>query len=142
VTTPAFTYDYWHDQTREDWKHLGLHWHCHSWRGDGRDYGDEPARRDPSTDLPPKVIAQWLDKPARTIRQVVPTPTDGIIWLRAQWQPIKDQIGPEVEAIPEDTRFGTALYDLRCGNNVCWGFWLNAASFLHLAIVGTNRTCH
>lgn len=137
-----FDFEYWRDETRQDWQRLGLHWHCHAWRGDADDYGDEQARRDPSTELPPQIIKQWLDKPARTIRRTVTTPEEAIAWLRAQWEPIRGQIGPEATAIPEETRFGTALYDLRTGNDVCWGFWLGASTHLHLAIVGTAAACH
>ncbi|MGI5165864.1 hypothetical protein ACQEU3_16035 [Spirillospora sp. CA-253888] len=63
-------------------------------------------------------------------------------WMRSQWEPVKSQIGPEADAISDDTRFGQALYDLRCGNDLCWGFWLNKTTHLHLAVVGTSQRCH
>lgn len=137
-----FDYEFWRDESRQDWKRLGLHWHCHAWRGDARDYEDEEARRDPSSESPPIVIKDWLRKPARTIRQVVMTPEEGTAWLRAQWNAVRAHLGPEATAIPEETRFGTALYDLRCGNDVSWGFWLGSSLYLHLAIVGTAAPCH
>jgi hypothetical protein len=142
VTTGPFDYEYWRDESRADWRSRGLHFHCHSWRGDGRDYDDEPARRDPTTDLPPTIIRDWLRKPPRTIKHVSGTPEDAVAWLRAQWAPVKSQVGQEADRVPDDVRFGMAHYDLRCGNDVCWGFWLGSSAFLHLAIVGTSASCH
>lgn len=139
---PAFDYDaYWRDATRDDWRQEQLHWHCHLSRMDGAVYGDEPARRDSATEYAPKVIRDWLHKPAHTIRATPATPEEAIQWLRQQWDAIKPLPG-EINWIPEETRLGIALYDLRCGNDVCWGFWLGSSAHLHLAIVGTNRACH
>ena len=28
--------------------------------------------------------------------------------------------------IPDEFRFGLALYELRCGNDLSWGFWLTS----------------
>lgn len=140
--SPAFGHDFWRDESRDDWKRLGLHWHCHAWRGDADAYGDETARRDLSTDLPPTIIRDWLGKPPRTVRHRARTPEDAIAWLRAQWEPIKGQVGELATAIPDETRFGLALYDLRCGNDVCWVYWLGTSSLLHLAVVATSRGCH
>lgn len=51
-------------------------------------------------------------------------------------------MGQEAAAVPDETRFGTALCNLRCGNDLCWGFRLNSSMRLHLALVGTGQTCH
>lgn len=120
---------------------MGLHWHCHSSRMDGQEYGDEPARQDLSTEYAPKLLRDWLRKPARTIRHVAATPEDGVRWLRSWWEPVRDQSG-EAHVVPDEVRFGRALYDLRCGNDLCWGFWLGGAVHLHLALVGTVEQCH
>lgn len=141
MTSRPFDYEYWREG-REDWKDLWLHWHCHAVRMDGNSYGDEAARRSPDSELAPKVIRQWLNKPAHTIRDVSRSPEDALRWLRGQWEAVEGQIGEEAEAIPEETRFGMALYDLRCGSDVCWGFWLNASTHFHIAIIGTSAGCH
>ncbi|MFI0482741.1 hypothetical protein [Actinomadura sp. 9N215] len=143
MTVHPFDYDaYWRDQTRDDWRKRGLHWHCYTSRMDGNAYGDDPARRDPNSELAPREIRDWLRKPPRAIRQMPASPEEAIRWLRAQWEPVKEQIGREATAISDETRFGTALYNLRCGNDVCWGFWLTASLHLHLAIVATDEKCH
>lgn len=145
MTVQHFDYEFWKDESRVDWQRLGIHWHCHAWRGDSKDYGDEAARRDPTTELPPKVLKEWLQKPPRSIRQTAKVPEKAISWLRGEWDAIKGQVlNQDAGPMTEETRFGMALYDLRCGNDVCWGFWLGASagSYLHLAVVGTSTTCH
>ncbi|MCP2334809.1 hypothetical protein [Actinomadura rupiterrae] len=137
-----FDHEYWRDASSMVWKKRGLHWHCHSSRMDGETYGNEAARRDLTTEHAPKVIRDWLRKPPRTIRHVARTPDDGLAWLRAQWDPIKAQVGREAEAVPDVVRFGRALHDLASGNDVCWGHWLAASTHLHFALVGTSDTCH
>lgn len=130
------------DRRDEIWKRRGLHWHCHMSRMDGDAYNDEPGRRDPATGLAPFLIREWPRKPAWTIKAVAFTPDEAVQWLRKQWGPVRWQIGEEAAAIPDETRFGTALSDLRGGNDVCWGFWLGPSVHLHLAAVGTDRGCH
>jgi hypothetical protein len=142
VTTRSFDYEFWRDESRADWKRRGLHFHCHAWRGDARDYDDEAARQDLTSDLPPVIIRDWLRKPARTIKHVAGTPEDAVTWLRAEWEQVKSQVGQEAEGVPDDVRFGLARYDLSCGNDVCLGFWLGSSAYLHLAIVGTSANCH
>lgn len=142
MTVRQFDHEYWRDQTRDDWQKRGLHWHCYACRMDGNAYSDDPARRDLSSELAPREIRDWLRKPARAIRQTPMTPENAVAWLRNQWEPIKEQAGQEATAISDETRFGTVLYNLRCGNDVCWGFWLSASTHLHLAIVGTDEGCH
>lgn len=138
-----FDYDaYWRDESRDDWRRRGLHWHCHASRMDAGAYEDEQARRDPGSDLAPLVVRDWLRKPSRTIRHAPATPEDAVSWLRGQWERIKGQAGREATAISDETRFGTALYDLRCGNDLCWGFWLSSSVHMHLAVVGTSQRCH
>jgi hypothetical protein len=137
-----FDYEYWRDESRDDWRRLGLHWHAYASRMDGSAYADEAARRDLVTDLAPQSVRDWLRKPAQSLRQVATTPEDAVSWLRQQWEPIKAQAGQEAVRIPEETRFALALYELRCGNDLCWGFWLGASVHLHLALVGTADDCH
>ncbi len=45
--------------------------------------------------------------------------------------------------IPDEFRFGLALYELRCGNALSWGFWLTNASYqaMSLIAVGDSTTC-
>ncbi|ACZ00096.1 MULTISPECIES: hypothetical protein [Thermomonospora] len=147
MSIPAFDYDgYWRDgdgvRDSSLWRERGLHWHCHLWRGNASECEDESARRDPSTDLPPKELGDWLRKPARTIRLVGRTPEEVMEWLRGEWTAVRDQLGQESAAIDEEARFGRALYDLRLGQAVCWSGWLSGATFWHAAAVPTESNCH
>ncbi|MFC5182789.1 hypothetical protein [Actinomadura harenae] len=139
---PEFDWDGWEKTVPTEWKDRRLHWHCHSCRMEGETYGNEAARRDLATEYAPKLIRDWLRKPVRTVRRVAMVPEDGVAWLREQWAPIRAQAGEEAEAIPDAARFGRAEHALRGGADVCWGFWLNGSTHLHLAIVGTSEACH
>lgn len=146
MTIAPFDYDYWRDgqgvRDSAAWREQGLHWHGYTWRGTSADYGNEPARRDLSTDLPPKELADWPRKPGRCLRIAASTPEEMTDWLRGQWHAVRDQLGQEATAIDEEARFGRALYDLRCGGAVCWGGWLGSATVWHVAAVPTAAGCH
>lgn len=138
-----FDYDAWRSAPPSTkWREAGLHWHGHLWRGSPEDYGNEGARRDLSTTLPPKVLADWLRKPAGTVKRVCFEPDQMLAWLREQWGEVRDQLGQEATGIDEDDRFGRADYGLRQGGIVCWGGWLHKQTFFHLAAVPTAQGCH
>ncbi|WP_157420241.1 hypothetical protein [Actinomadura kijaniata] len=78
MSVPRFDYDAsWRGSEPTAWEAKGLHWHCHSSRMDGQEYGNESARQDLSTGYAPKLLRDWLRKAARTIRHVATTPEDG-----------------------------------------------------------------
>jgi hypothetical protein len=136
VTIQPFDHDAWRGRVRDDWRRLGLHWHCYNARMDPDAYGKEGPRRDLSTALPPKVLKDWLRKPASAVKQIVTTPDDGLAWLREQCRAAGfDPIGGQ-------DAYGRALLDLQGGTDVCWGGWLGTAAYLHLTIVGTAARCH
>jgi hypothetical protein len=99
-------------------------------------YGKEGPRRDLSTALPPKLLKDWLRKPASAIKQVVKTPDDGLVWLREQCR------AANFSSFGAEDAYGRALLDLQGGTDVCWGGWLGTTTYLHLAIVGTPERCH
>ncbi|MCW2901778.1 MAG: hypothetical protein JWO67_4043 [Streptosporangiaceae bacterium] len=123
-----------------EWKLRGLHWHCYAQITDGRSYGNDRARRDRTTDLPPLVVREWLAKPDRLIRQSPRTPEDAVAWLQREFgrhasQMTRSQDG-HVEGIPDETRWGAALHNLECGNDVPLAFWVNGGtSIVSLAVV-------
>ncbi|MEU5878135.1 hypothetical protein [Spirillospora sp. NPDC047279] len=134
MTVPAYDYDAPLADERDDWKRGGLHFHCYMARMTSDSYGNEGQRRDLSSPLPPRVIREWLQKPQSALLLTPATPEDAVDWLRTQWQPHGDR---------DEAHYARALHDLRCGNDVLWGEWINAASqHLHTAIVGTNQGCH
>ncbi|GAA2119684.1 hypothetical protein [Actinomadura alba] len=137
MTLPAFDHEYWRTP-REDWTHLGYHWHCYSWTGDGRMIANDAARRDPATELPPTVIREWLGKADRIIRKSPRTPDDAVAWLRREYERAVPQLGAQALDIPDEMRFGRALHDLQCGNDISWGFWLTGgSSYVSMAVVAT-----
>lgn len=147
VIVPDFDYDgFWRDgdgvKDSTRWKDAGLHWHGYVARLSSADYGNEGARRDLATELPPRELNDWLRKPARAISQTASTPEDMADWLRRQWLAVRDQLGQDVVEIDEERRFGMALYELRLGQVVCWGGWLNKSMVFHLAAVPTAAGCH
>lgn len=142
MTVHPFDYATFWRTTGDQWRQRRLHWHCHSSRMDAATYGNEAARRDLGTELPPREIRDWLQKPATAVRHVARTPDEAVSWFADQWAPVKAQAGQEAEAIPDEVRLGIALHDLSVGNDVCWGFWLGTSAYLHLAVVGTDAGCH
>lgn len=138
--TSTFAPEYWR-QPRDDWKRLGLHWHCFSWVGDGKSLAADGARRDSASELPPLVVRAWLNKPQRVLRQSPATPEDAVAWLRREFDRHAVQMaGTQATDVPEEIRWGTALYDLCGGNDISWGFWLaGGASFVSMAVVGTSE---
>lgn len=136
MTIPHFDYDYWRGQTRTDWEEQLLHWHCYAAKLDPGTYADDAARRDLSTTLPPRVLKDWLQKPASAIKRLVATPDDAMTWLRQQC----DAYG--FVPMGGESAEGRALYDLQCGNDVCWVGWLGYSAVVHLSIIATAGACH
>lgn len=138
----SFSHNYWQDMSRQDWRDRRLHWHCYSWRGDGASLTSDGPRRDMTTDLPPIVTHDWLNKPARCIRLAPLNPDEAVAWLAAEWEPV---VGPPISqpsAELQQVRCGRAHYDLRVGNSVTWTVWVNPSTFFHLSVIPTDRNCH
>jgi hypothetical protein len=143
MTVPAFDHDYWRAHEPVVWTERKLHWHCYGWRGSAESWNDPVARRSESSDIAPFVVRLWLERPARMIRAVAATPEEGVTWLRGQWaQYGHEMVADRPEWIPDKTRFGIAVYDLRCGNDICWGFWLSGGGVVSIAVVGLAAPCH
>ncbi|NYI07171.1 hypothetical protein [Allostreptomyces psammosilenae] len=137
-------HEVWRTARPTRWRELGLHWHAYSWRGDGMELViAEDSRRMPAVrgnDLPPFVVKEWLDKPDRLIRAVLWTPEGGAQWLGKEFRAVADEMRPAEQRafVSDERRFGMAEYELACGNDVVWGFWLGERTFLTLAVVGTT----
>lgn len=143
VSIAPFDYDAYWRRPRDDWRDRGLHWHCYTSRMDGATFGNDLVREDPNTDAAPKIVRDWLRKPARTLQHVATTPDDAVEWLRGQWESIKPSAGEAATAIDPETLFGRALYDLSCGTDICWGYWISGGStHVQMAVVGVADTCH
>ncbi|MCP2343057.1 hypothetical protein [Actinomadura rupiterrae] len=142
MTCPPFDYDYWKREP-DRWKETGVHWHCHVWRASGEQYRNDAQRRDPGCEQAPLVVQEWLRKPARLVDHVVRTPDEGVAWLAKQWDGLKANVSGALEPA-DDVRLGRALYELRLGQGVVWGFWtLDASHYIGLYLVATaSLTCH
>jgi len=144
--TPAsYTpYDSWRTSRPTHWEVRGLHWHAYSWRGDGKRLGDAAARRSAAEDIVPFALRDWLLKDARLIRTAPFTPEEALIWLREHFDGIADLMRPARQRtyLCDEVRFGTALYTLRCGTDLSWGFWLAHGSYQALSLIAvTFREC-
>ena len=128
--------EYWR-QDRDDWKQRRLHWHCYSATVDGSSWGADKVRRDRGSDLPPLIVREWLVKAVKP-KQSPTTPEEAVAWLRREFDRHAGQMaGSQATDIPEEIRWGTALYDLRCGSDLSWGFWLTGgARIVSMAVVG------
>ncbi|MFC5182755.1 hypothetical protein [Actinomadura harenae] len=137
----SFDYDFWKCEP-EVWTGMQVHWHCHLWRATGDQYRSDAQRRDPSSDLAPLVVQEWLQKSPRLIDHVARTPEDGVAWLSRQWDDLKSKVAG-ASAPSDETRLGTALYELRLGQGVAWGFWtLDSSYFVGLYVVAAEQDCH
>ena len=138
-------YDAWRHSEPTVWRERSLHWHAYSWRGDGKRLGDNAARRATTADIVPFALRDWLMKSARLIRAAPATPEEALRWLREQFDACAPVMCPVQQRtfIPDEFRFGLALYELRCGNDLSWGFWLTNASYqsMSLIAVGDSTTC-
>jgi hypothetical protein len=140
----TYDYDSWRHSEPTTWSERSLHWHAYSWRGDGKRLGDNAARRSASESIVPFALKDWLLKPAHLIRAAPTTPESALSWLREQYDDCAPAMQPVQQRlfIPDDDRFGLALYELRCGNDLSWGFWLNNASFQAISLITVDTgTC-
>lgn len=137
ATLPDFDHAYWR-KPRDDWERLGLHWHGYSWSGSGASYAKDAERRDPSSDLPPRVVREWLGKPRQAERPAFRTPEDAVAWARGEWERCGLPVGEDAD-IPDETRWGMARHHLECGLDLMWGEWAyGGSSFVSLAVVGVT----
>jgi hypothetical protein len=142
LTAQAFDHDYWQYTVPKVWTERRPHWHCYLWQGDGVSWGRDCDRRSTLTDITPLVVRDWLNKPAWTIKQAPEDPEAAVAWLKREYDKVTQSIGQQATAIPEKTRFGIALYDLRAGNDLSWGFWVGTSTMWSAAVVGTDAKCH
>ncbi|QNP72108.1 hypothetical protein IAG44_23615 [Streptomyces roseirectus] len=137
-------YDSWRTSHPTHWEVRGLHWHAYSWRGDGKRLGDAAARRSAAEDIVPFASRDWLLKDARLIRASPGTPEEALTWLREHFDAIAPTMRPARQRtfLRDEVRFGTALYTLRCGTDLSWGFWLANGSYQALSLIAVDsRQC-
>ncbi|RFU43388.1 hypothetical protein DZF91_01485 [Actinomadura logoneensis] len=141
VNARSFDYDFWRGEPAA-WADKGVHWHCHLWRATADQYRNDAERRDPASDLAPLVVQEWLRKPARFVDHVARTPEEGVAWLSRQWDGLKAKVAGAQDP-PDGTRLGRALYELRLGQGVTWGFWtLDSSHYIGLYLVVAAQDCH
>lgn len=140
MTLAAFDHEYWRTD-RDDWTHLDVSWKCFLTTCDGVVFAKDSTRRDPSSDAPPLQIRDWLNKPAQLMKNRADKPEDAVEWLRTQFELYRPQmIGQQATYVDPETRFGRALHDLRVGNDVSWGFWVNGgATMVSMAVLAVSR---
>jgi hypothetical protein len=131
------SYDAWQYSEPTAWRERSLHWHAYSWRGDGKRLGDNAARRATTSDVVPFALRDWLMKSARLIRAAPATPEEALRWLRQQFDDCASSMCPAQQrtSLSDEFRFGLALYELRCANDLSWGFWLTNASFQAMSLI-------
>jgi hypothetical protein len=120
----SFDHDFWRRDIPGVWRERGLHWHCFTWQGPRP---RDAERRDTRASVPPIVIRQWLEKPVTMMSATARTPEEAARWLDTQPQP----------SAPGDA-VRRALYELRVGNDVVWGFWSSSQAFVCVAVVSVG----
>ncbi|TDD69786.1 hypothetical protein [Actinomadura rubrisoli] len=123
------------------WMELGLHWHCYTWRGAGKDWGDDSARHNDSSEVTPSVVRNWLKKNPRLIRATHSSPEEAVGWLRELWTPVINE-AMHPSSADWEFRYKLALYDLSVGTDLSWSEWVRGPSVISVGIVGTNERCH
>ncbi|TDD63859.1 hypothetical protein [Actinomadura rubrisoli] len=88
---------------------------------------------------PPVMTRDWLKKPQSMLQRKAATSEDAVSWLEGAF----DQHAPKMThsqatAISRQDRFGYALADLRCGNDLSWGFPLAGSKYLALAVIAVG----
>ncbi|MFG1999880.1 hypothetical protein ACGFNU_12105 [Spirillospora sp. NPDC048911] len=78
----------------------------------------------------------WLKKPQSMLQRKASTPEEAVEWL----EEVFDHYAPKMAysqamGISRDDRFGSALSDLRSGNDVSWGFPLVGSKYVALAVI-------
>lgn len=141
MTFPSVDWDALLSSPSRRWRERGLHWHCYTWRGSGKDWADDQARNSASAEVTPSMVRDWLKKPSKLIRATHSIPEDAVTWLRQVWTPVTQEALNE-SSIDWEFRYKVALYDLRAGNDLSWGMWTRGPSMMSVGIVGTAERCH
>lgn len=137
MSIPACDYDTILASQPTTWRDRGLHYHCFSWRGDGKSMLDsEQARQDLSSEMPPTRVRDWLRKPARMLRTATTTPDDAAAWLRQEYEQVLPQLAGNVVGVEERSRL--QLYSLRCGNDTVVLEWLRGGTMIYLAVLAVS----
>lgn len=140
----SLVYDAWRHSEPAVWRERCLHRQAYLWRGDGKRLGDSAARRSATEDIVPFALRDRLLKPARLVRAVPTTPEGALRRLSEQFDSCASAMHPVQQRtfIPDETRFGLALYELRCGNDLSWGFWLTNGSYQAMSLITVDsRAC-
>ncbi|KPI17787.1 hypothetical protein OK074_8118 [Actinobacteria bacterium OK074] len=143
ATAPS-AYDAWRHHEPTAWRDRHLHWHAYSWRGDANRLHDNVARRSAAESIVPFTLKDWLSKSDSLIRLAPTSPEEALAWLRKQFDDCAPLMSPtrQRDFTSTDTRFGLALYQLRCGNDLSWGFWLTNRAYQALSLITVDsRTC-
>ncbi|TDC58583.1 hypothetical protein E1281_01130 [Actinomadura sp. KC345] len=143
VTIPTFDYDAMYATEPTVWRERGLHWHCYSWRGTGRDWADDKMRADDQAEITPSAVRAWLRKNPRLIRATFSTPEDAAAWSLEQWSKARaEALTPVPEWVTDANQEAMTVYDLRCGTDVSKGLWVKGPSMVSWSVVGTSDRCH
>lgn len=143
VTVPVFDYDAMYATEPTVWKERGLHWHCYSWRGTGKDWADDALRHNDQADITPSMVRAWLRKNPRLIRATCSTPEEAAAWSMDQWRRARaEALTPVPEWYADDSQERRTLYDLRSGTDLAKGLWVKGPSMVSWGVVGTADRCH
>lgn len=135
-TIPPFDVDAMVAKEPSTWRERGLHFHCYMWRGAGTSLMKDAERRDPASDLPPERTREWLRKPRRLQLATPPDPETATAWLLERFEAAAPDIkGSYPGGDDPGFRRRLALYQLRSGADITWGFWLRGSQFLHLTVL-------
>jgi hypothetical protein len=92
----------------------------------------------------PFALRDWLLNPPHLIRAAPTTPEEALRRLREQFDDCAPSMHPvqQCSFIPDEDRFGLARYELRCGNDLSWGFWLSNGSYQAMSLITVeSRVC-
>ncbi|WP_344903887.1 hypothetical protein [Actinomadura meridiana] len=143
VTVPPFDYEAMYAKEPTVWREKGLHWHCYSWRGNGKDWGDDKLRHDDQADITPSMVRGWLRKNPRLIRLTCSTPEEAAAWSMQEWTRARaEALTPVPDWITDESQERMALHDLRSGNDLAKGLWVKGPSMVSWGIIGTSEHCH
>ncbi|WP_395959657.1 hypothetical protein [Actinomadura sp. 6N118] len=112
---------------------------CYLWHGDTAT-AQGPKRDSLCGDLsmatPPVMTRDWLKKPQSMLQRKASTPEKAVDWLEEVFDQHASKMAcSQATGISRDDRFGSALADLRSGNDLSWGFPLLGSKYVALAVI-------
>ncbi|WP_433328792.1 hypothetical protein [Spirillospora sp. CA-294931] len=85
---------------------------------------------------PPVLTRDWLRKPQSMLQRKAGTPEEAVDWLVEVFDRHASKMADsQATGISRQDRFGSALDDLRCGNDLSWGFPLVGSKYLAVAVI-------